>query len=520
MQFKLLYKNVDKCMITIIWILFFIFLTAQYQLIYLYYDDFGYFSLSYGYNAGIYGTDMSLMKVIEYLLHSYLDVNGRVFTNFLLVVAAWIGGIAFMRILIPVCILLVYVLVYQFIVKRSDAIWKKVFITIFLCFSYGLFSISVCRYGLYWFAAAFGYVIPMLMFLYFCKMYRKKNTTFIPGLAFLLCITSEQMIAMTVVYIIANMIKDLVEKKKIQAIYIITLLSAVISSLIMVGSPASRARMTSSSNKPFSDQNLFQKILQNAGDIVETFFCGLGNVFVVIVLLLFVSIAVKLLFKTKKNILHMVFCILSIIVMLLFIGGQADIVNFDEVNKIFLFLFFLFAFIEMFLFFLQIDVQKAIMVVSTAASIGLLLLVPELPERTFIPFMFMMILFAGDMLLRFEKKAVKVSIGVLLIPYILCSSLNIYGIYQGYERNVPILEYNNLKLIEASRKLENGQKVKEIELYRLLDEMYAGQQVYDSNVSYMKFWMDEFYSLPYEIKYVYYDYPGRENPITICHVND
>ena len=66
-------------------------------------------------------------------------------------------------------------------------------------------------------------------------------------------------------------------------------------------------------------------------------------------------------------------------------------------------------------------------------------------------------------------------------------------------------------LEEAKVLLQNGMEITEVELYRLKDDMYAGAQVYHDSVSYMKFWMDEYYQLPYEITYVYYDYGTRNN---------
>ena len=53
--------------------------------------------------------------------------------------------------------------------------------------------------------------------------------------------------------------------------------------------------------------------------------------------------------------------------------------------------------------------------------------------------------------------------------------------------------------MEAGDKLKNGETVNVVELYKMSDESYAGQQVYDINVSYMKFWIDEYYSLPYDV---------------------
>lgn len=238
-------KN-SKYIIGVIWCLFFIFLLMQYHQVYLYYDDFGYCSLSYGYDAGIDGTDMNVKSMIDFLVQSYSHINGRIFTNLMLVVAAGLGNLTFMRIFLPISILMIYVLIYKMIITKDVNVKNRIILTIFLCFSYGMFGMNVCKEGFYWFAAAFGYVVPVAFFLYFVRLYRGTTCKWaLPILAFILCISSEQMIVMTVVYIFINIILDIYSKIKIKKIYLITFFVAIASAAIMVGSPASRSRMTS-----------------------------------------------------------------------------------------------------------------------------------------------------------------------------------------------------------------------------------------------------------------------------------
>ena len=91
--------------------IFFIYLLAQYQLVYLYFDDFGYCSLSYGYDAGIMGNNITFKSMLDWLIHSYSSVNGRIFTNLIYAVTAWIGGIELMRIFFPTCITGIFYLI-------------------------------------------------------------------------------------------------------------------------------------------------------------------------------------------------------------------------------------------------------------------------------------------------------------------------------------------------------------------------------------------------------------------------
>lgn len=93
-------RNKTMAIVGIMIAVMFLFLLLQYQMIFLYYDDYGYQSLSYG-GALDDNIQPTLIKSILYTLKSYQSVNGRVFTNFLLACSASLGGISTMRVMIP-----------------------------------------------------------------------------------------------------------------------------------------------------------------------------------------------------------------------------------------------------------------------------------------------------------------------------------------------------------------------------------------------------------------------------------
>lgn len=508
-----------KYVLPLLWISLILFLIIQYRYVYLYYDDFGYYSLSYGYNAGINGTDMSFRDIIRYLYHSYFMVNGRVSTTFLFVVMAWLGGVEAMRIALPLCILFIYLIMYDLTKKTEMKSGTKILVTTFLCFSYGIFNISICHYGFYWFIAAFNYVFPMLFFLMFCHVYRNKSKI-LPAIAFFLCLFSEQMLAMVLVFIMYNCIIDLYDRKKLDVIYIITAISAILSSVLMISSPASRGRMISEGNREFYNRPFLDKVFYNSERIVNLFFNETGVLFVLMLLLFFLFVSVQLIInKDRFRVIHILWGGFTSLLIFIFCCDKISYaINFDGKTHL-LFLYFIFSFGEIFIFYYKNDQSKASWVVATAASMGVLLLVPEIPIRTFIPFMFMCILFSADIITRVKRRDTFVLICAIMIPYMFLSISNLSSIYSGYKKNSIILDYNNSKLIEARDKLDNGETVTVVELYKMIDDVYTGQQAYDLNISYMKFWMDAYYSLPFEVEYVYYDYPTKDNPVSICHVN-
>lgn len=501
----------------VLWMSFFVYLLLQYQLVYLYYDDFGYCSLSYGYDAGIIGTDSNIYAMLKYLFHSYSLVNGRILTNFFLILAAHFGDLDFMRIMMPLCIVGIYLLIYRMLSAEIVNEMEKNSIVIFLIFSYGLFSIMVCNYGMYWFAAAFGYVIPTLLFLFFVNLFRTNGHTWVlPILAFFLCISCEQAIAMTVVYIVGEMILTGCSERKVLPHHIITLLCSAVGSVVMISSPASRGRMHNNTGQML----FFEGIVSHAERITKIFIDEMTPLFVFLMLSIFLIVGFKLVGVRKNMIvrgLHVLFLFATSVVISLIACHSLGGIDFDRTMYVVLLIYFVFAFFEMFFYYLKRDREKAILLLAVLSSVGLLLLMPEIPTRTFIPFIFVMIYFMCDIFLHLEFRLTKMMLVVLLVPYITINTKNVTMIYEGYQRNATVLEYNRLQLIEARDRLNAQQEVGQVMLYRLPDLLYAGQQVYyDDNLSWMKYGIDEYYDLPYEIEYIYRDYPTGDNPIQIC----
>ena len=95
-----------------IWAAFFCFLILQYSKVFLYYDDYGYMSMTYGWAPADWVFGNRLLYIFRYMYHSYFQVNGRLYTNFLMILSANLGGLSFMRLAMPVGILLTYYLGY------------------------------------------------------------------------------------------------------------------------------------------------------------------------------------------------------------------------------------------------------------------------------------------------------------------------------------------------------------------------------------------------------------------------
>ena len=497
---------------SIVFLIFLIYLLAQYHLVYLYYDDFGYCSLSYGYNAGIIGNAITPSGLITWLFHSYFEVNGRIFTNLAFVLVAWLGDVNLMRIFFPLCITGIYWFIYFETFSRLESGCNKLIGAAILVLSYGLFDIRVCKDGLYWFAAAFGYIVPVLLFLLFIKINRT-NSVFQYLIIFLICLSCEQMVAMTFSFLGTKTILSLLEKRKLDRKDVIGFMISIVGGMVMILSPASRNRINNPGNIAFRELNFLDKLLTNVNHIIRLLFNGTGILFVTFLFVLFIITALfilKMEFNKPLKIANAGYIMISVLIWFCFVKG---VLNFSSQMTCYgLFFYFVIGFVDILVLYNKLCREMITLIIAGMASIGLLLVVPEIPVRTFIPFIFITIWLMMDLISRVMRQHMgMMGYTIAGIPYAIVMITNMMLIYQGYLANTEVLKYNDAMLEEAKVLLQNGMEITEVELYRLKDDMYAGAQVYHDSVSYMKFWMDEYYQLPYEITYVYYDYGTRNN---------
>ena len=56
---------------------------------------------------------------------------------------------------------------------------------------------------------------------------------------------------------------------------------------------------------------------------------------------------------------------------------------------------------------------------------------------------------------------------------------------------------------QGAERIRQGEEIKEIRLYRLLDDLCAQDMVYNPNFSFMIYWMDHYYDLPSDVELVF-----------------
>ena len=132
-----------------IFVVFFIILMIQHSFVYMYFDDYGYASLSMVNNIpDVSGTHFNFIQFYEYYKLHYLTVTGRIFFQSFMTLSM-AAGIWCIRIVQCIFITLTLILIYKIIQRYSNL--KPSFIAITVCCLYGLMEIFLMDKSIYWF---------------------------------------------------------------------------------------------------------------------------------------------------------------------------------------------------------------------------------------------------------------------------------------------------------------------------------------------------------------------------------
>mgnify|MGYP007010179395 FL=1 len=166
-------KKEVKIGIGLVFLAFYVFLIMQFGKVFVYYDDFGYLSLSYGNTVpDVIGSNYTLSQLLSFMGKHYFYSNGRLFYLFLFSFLNMIGGLAAVQVFMATSVLAILMLVHYVVMRHiKPAGWRPVFLAAFICLLYGTIGILIQRLGTYWYAASFLYVVPTVTFLVLAVLY-------------------------------------------------------------------------------------------------------------------------------------------------------------------------------------------------------------------------------------------------------------------------------------------------------------------------------------------------------------
>lgn len=526
---------------------FYVFLLMQFGNVFIYYDDYGYLSLSYGTNIDVAGAEYSFSELLAFMKGHYFNSNGRLLYMFLYCFVHMLGGIRGVQVFMATAVLAVVMLLF-FIVKqmlegrleaaeeekRSCREEDEVYGTLgpvalaalaaFLCLLYGTLGIMVQRMGTYWYAASFIYVVPAITFLVFALYFYR--TVFLPkgekmgvlrmclcaALGFLAAWSQEQWFVTTISFVVICLGVKLWRDRRLELYEILTFLACAAGGLIIILSPAVSARMNSAGNAEFASLSLFGKLGRNIPLLMNLFFSGENIRYLMFFFPMMIFMGCMAAAKDRKLLpLHLGFSAVSAAVFAGVFLKQKLYVSapgaYSALTANLLLLYVAFCFAEVILFY-RAEKQPFGSIVFAAAvlSVGSAVIVPEVPLRIFYPFLYLSwLLFAymyGRILLT-EVKRIPVSAVCTLAFLAMVSIPNLKSIYTGYKMNYQVLMYDDAVFKKSAEAIRQGADIETIEVYELPDLLCKNEVVYDENFSFMIAWMRQYYDLPEYVEFEY-----------------
>ncbi|AIQ14745.1 DUF6056 family protein [Paenibacillus durus] len=485
----------------ILYLIFFGMIFLIHQFIFMYHDDFGYATLTYGTKSlNSAATDYPFFKIFSYLHWHYYNWGGRVVGLFFSI-TLFKFGLFWYRLAQSLVIFIILMLVSKnFNVSKENLIYK-------FLLSGGLFfliPIIITKESIYWASASVGYLWPFLFFLcgiYFVSKLKSKNILVV-GLLFICGLLSgwsqEQVGAAFICYLVLMIIFGENSVNSLRFNRIIFLLGSTVGYTLLMIAPGNTVRLHDSSSATLYGKSMLEKVTMNLPILFQKLALVNGTVLFNIFLFL-IAFAIYNVSVNKKNALKYISTIFITQVILLssdyaeYPGKFLYLTQVIQILSILISLFFISKFIK----------NYNLLVSYITAYVGVLpmLIAPYFPERSLLPtFIFIIIIccILFDYFLNvFNKNMMNSIISIIGI----LSLLNYSYTFIGYMDNSKSNRQNISILKNASDKIKQGEKINDILLYRNSNELFTGAPPYV--VTYTYSWIKQFYSLPDSVNLKY-----------------
>ena len=281
-------------------------IAIQHQYVYMYFDDYGYASLSYvSHTWDQLGVSYNFLDIMWFLAYHWFHWDGRQLYFFFEIVTFRLGGVELVQIVQAAVVILIGVFSGKLpAAETGKDSWKCIALS--LAF-YGLYDIATLNDGVYWYTASVLYVWPLLpllagiyLFAYEKEKCNKKIYMILcPVLFFMAAYSQEQMAVLTITCLWTMVILKLVKQRtvKLKAVPGVLLGSSISSfagGLLCICAPGNFVRAGGSMYEDFYNKSFFQRIWEGTCSVVDinigpynwifvilfTIMCGLAVVIV------------------------------------------------------------------------------------------------------------------------------------------------------------------------------------------------------------------------------------------------
>ena len=238
-----LYQKHSRYLFISAWILWALFLLLLHRQAFMHSDDFGYASLSYGWEGNSHGMAWNIGDLFAFLKWHYLNWGGRIL-YFGLLTPLLHAGEPVIQVFQAFVFFGVTYMAYTLIKREKTDLPAALAVMA----AFGTIGRETVTDGVLWYTAAAVYIWPMLP-LYGAIAWMKKDsrrsgwkTTGLCLLMFASGFSHEQIAAMLLIYCVARLIQEGTEKKRIRASVLLPLLCGIAGALLEILAPGNFAR--------------------------------------------------------------------------------------------------------------------------------------------------------------------------------------------------------------------------------------------------------------------------------------
>lgn len=479
-------------------------LYLQHRFVYMYFDDFGYASLSYGTDQFYNNGDQSLLTILRYLGWHYCNWGGRVLYFFAEICCLKIGLPA-IRAVQALAVAGTLWFGAKLVVRNK----KEFPIALLLILSFYL-SIGQKTYqdGIFWFTSSCLYLWPFLPFLtaiFLLRNYRDTGSlsALLGGdiLFFVAAFSQEQISVLVVIYVLLSICFDRSRRPGLGSFSSIP--CALLGAGITILAPGNFVRASTPQYSDFNQLNLLGKIKNNFSYVVGL---NIGRYDLLFSILLILT-SILFFWRQYQERPQSRFSKIRWVVELLFsLATIFAIYRYDfwqSPSVILAFFWALIFSVEVLPILFKNNITLFALFIGGIFSQGMMLVSPTFSVRCHLPMAIILSVVAAYLLLAYAPKG---KFRGAMVVLVLCLALSsAIPVFVGYYKNAAANEANHTALLDAHRNISSGKVVEQVNLQKLPCEDYGNVMPYWDTYDFIEVWMKYFYKLPQDISFVWQD---------------
>ena len=500
--------------VAIVFTLFFAFLLLQYSNVFLYHDDYGHASLSYGFTEpGVNGTEFTIGQLFHYLGTYAEQISPQVTFMFFDILLHRLG-LTVTRIAAAALVCAFFALIYK-LARPEDGYSRPALAAVVCVLTYGLCSVGMYRDLFYWFVALFSYIGGFTIFLLAVYLANKwtvlslRRYITLIVLFFLASFGQENLFTMVFAYCALKVVFPLASRQKPDKAYLAGLCTSAVAIILP---------LLLADNKRYAglaEGGLFSRVGTNYLKVLDYLFNKNYMLFFLLMAAI-IFMCCRIIYKRGKRAFAIAGASFAGLLMLLSaatVSAPIDYLSRLGGNPA---LVIMTLFIALFVVICSMcfwqDKPMLILFWSGVASCAPCLAAPYIVARMFVFLQFTCgILFVrlaaglyGELpgFKRWQKALVILPTGV----FIACSARCLIVEYRGYAANYAVSSHNDAELRIARERIAMGENLDHVVLYKHNKHtLFTGDQPWWDTHPHIERFIREYYDISEAVEFRYLD---------------